>query len=163
MEENHILIAMVEDRPGVLQRIAGLFRKRNFNIDSITVGHSEKPGISRITLTVTGDLVILEQVMKQLNKIVEVLKVIELYKDNSVLRELALIKIKIENEANRSEIVSYINIFRGRIIDVSKNLIIVEITGDSSKVEAFINIVGSDKIKELARTGITAMGRGSSK
>jgi|TARA_B100002003_G_C14153017_1_gene554772 acetolactate synthase-1/3 small subunit len=163
MEENHVLIAMVEDRPGVLQRIAGLFRKRNFNIDSITVGHSEKPGISRITLTVTGDLVILEQVMKQLNKIVEVLKVIELYKDNSVLRELALIKIKIENEANRSEIVSYINIFRGRIIDVSKNLIIVEITGDSSKVEAFINIVGSDKIKELARTGITAMGRGSSK
>jgi|TARA_B100000959_G_C14941793_1_gene608141 acetolactate synthase-1/3 small subunit len=163
MEENHILIAMVEDRPGVLQRIAGLFRKRNFNIDSITVGHSEKPGISRITLTVTGDLVILEQVMKQLNKIVEVLKVIELYKDNSVLRELALIKIKIENEANRSEIVSYINIFRGRIIDVSNNLITVEITGDSSKVEAFINIVGSDKIKELARTGITAMGRGSSK
>ena len=148
MEENHILIAMVEDRPGVLQRIAGLFRKRNFNIDSITVGHSEKPGISRITLTVTGDLVILEQVMKQLNKIVEVLKVIELYKDNSVLRELALIKIKIENEANRSEIVSYINIFRGRIIDVSNNLITVEITGDSSKVEAFINIVGSDKIKE---------------
>jgi acetolactate synthase-1/3 small subunit len=163
MEENHILIAMVEDRPGVLQRIAGLFRKRNFNIDSITVGHSEKPGISRITLTVTGDLVILEQVMKQLNKIVEVLKVIELYKDNSVLREIALIKIKIENEANRSEIVSYINIFRGRIIDVSNNLITVEITGDSSKVEAFINIVGADKIKELARTGITAMGRGSSK
>jgi len=163
MSETHILVAMVEDRPGVMQRVSGLFRKRNFNIDSITVGHSEKPGVSRITMTVTGDHAVLEQVMKQLNKLIEVLKVIELDKGGSVMRELALVKIRTNNETARAEVVSYVSIFRGRIVDVSKDSVIVEITGDSSKIEAFVSLVSSFGVRELARTGVTAMSRGAGK
>jgi len=163
MSETHILIAMVNDKPGVMQRVSGLFRKRNFNIDSITVGRSEKPGVSRITLTVTGDYIVLEQVMKQLNKVVDVIKVVELDKGDSVMRELALVKIRTKNETARTEVVSYANIFRGRIVDVSKNSVIVEITGDSSKIEAFVSLVSSFGVRELARTGVTAMSRGAEK
>ncbi|MDP6612693.1 MAG: acetolactate synthase small subunit [Candidatus Hydrothermarchaeota archaeon] len=163
MSETHILIAMVNDKPGVMQRVSGLFRKRNFNIDSITVGRSEKPGVSRITLTVTGDHIVLEQVMKQLNKVVDVIKVVELDKGDSVMRELALVKIRTKNETTRTEVVSYANIFRGRIVDVSKNSVIVEITGDSSKIEAFVSLVSSFGVRELARTGVTAMSRGAEK
>ena len=163
MKEAHILVALVEDKPGVMQRVSGLFRKRNFNIDSITVGHSEKPGVSRMTLTVTGDHAVLEQVMKQLNKVIEVLKVIELDKKSSVQRELALVKIRTKDETARAEVVSYVNIFRGRIVDVSKDSLVVEITGDSSKIEAFVNLVSTFGIIELARTGVTAMSRGAGK
>lgn len=163
MKETHILVALVEDKPGVMQRVSGLFRKRNFNIDSITVGHSEKPGVSRMTLTVTGDHAVLEQVMKQLNKVIEVLKVIELNKKSSVQRELALVKIRTKNETARAEVVSYVNIFRGRIVDVSKDSLIVEITGDSSKIEAFVKLVSTFGVHELARTGVTAMARGAGK
>ncbi|MEE8402631.1 MAG: acetolactate synthase small subunit, partial [Candidatus Hydrothermarchaeaceae archaeon] len=115
-DETHILVALVEDRPGVMQRVSGLFRKRNFNIDSITVGHSEKEGISRITMTVSGDERIIEQVIKQLNKLIEVIKVTKLDNENSVMRELALVKIKVKNEAARGDMVQYVNIFRGRIV-----------------------------------------------
>jgi acetolactate synthase-1/3 small subunit len=163
MKDTHILVVLVEDRPGVMQRVSGLFRKRNFNIDSITVGHSEKPGMSRMTLMVTGDYTVLEQVMKQLNKLVEVLKVIELEKKSSVMRELALVKIRTKNETARAEVVSYVSIFRGRIVDVSKESLIVEITGDSTKIEAFVNLVSTFGVHELARTGVTAMSRGAGK
>jgi len=159
-DETHILVALVEDRPGVLQRVSGLFRKRNFNIDSITVGHSEKEGISRITLTATGDERIIEQVIKQLSKLIEVIKVIKLSRENSVTRELALVKIKVKNETARADIVQYTNIFRGRIVDVRKDSIIVEITGDRAKVDAFIEITRPFGIMELAKTGVTAMTRG---
>ncbi len=159
--ETHILVTLVEDRPGVMQRVSGLFRKRNFNIDSITVGHSEKEGISRITLTVEGDDSILEQVIKQLNKLIEVIKVTKLDSENSVTRELALIKIKVKNEASRADIVQYTNIFRGRIVDVRKDTMIVEITGDRAKLDAFIESVNSFGIVELAKTGVTAMTRGA--
>ena len=159
-DETHILVALVEDRPGVLQRVSGLFRKRNFNIDSITVGHSEKEGISRITLTATGDERIIEQVIKQLSKLIEVIKVIKLSRENSVTRELALVKIKVKNETARADIVQYVNIFRGRIVDVRKDSIIVEITGDRAKVDAFIEITRPFGIMELAKTGVTAMTRG---
>lgn len=158
--ETHILVALVEDRPGVMQRVSGLFRKRNFNIDSITVGHSEKEGISRITLTVAGDERIIEQVIKQLNKLIEVIKVTKLDRENSVMRELALIKINVKNETTRADIVQYVNIFRGRIVDVRKDSMIVEITGDRTKVDAFIELIGSFGIMELAKTGATAMTRG---
>lgn len=159
-DETHILVVLVEDRPGVMQRVSGLFRKRNFNIDSITVGHSEKEGISRITLMVAGDERIIEQVIKQLNKLVEVIKVTKLDRENSVMRELALIKIKVKNETARADIVQYTNIFRGRIVDVRKDSMIVEITGDRAKVNAFIESIGSFGIMELAKTGVTAMTRG---
>ncbi len=161
--ERHILSVLVEDKPGVMQRVSGLFRRRNFNIDSITVGHSEKKGISRITLTVAGDRKILEQVMKQLNKLIEVIKVSELSEKESVVRELALVKVRTKNEGIRSELISYANIFRGRIIDVSKDSMIIEITGDSEKIDAFIDLVKIYGILELARTGITAMVRGAKK
>ncbi|MBU2560359.1 acetolactate synthase small subunit [archaeon] len=159
--ETHILVTLVEDRPGVMQRVSGLFRKRNFNIDSITVGHSEKPGISRITLMVAGDEHVLEQVIKQLNKLIEVIKITELEDENSVQRELALIKIKVKNEAARADIVQYTNIFRGRIVDVRKDSMIVEITGDRAKLDAFIESVESFGVIELAKTGVTAMTRGA--
>jgi acetolactate synthase-1/3 small subunit len=161
MDKSHILVAWVEDRPGVMQRVSGLFRKRNFNIDSITVGHSEKKGISRMTLTVTGDDRVLEQVIKQLNKLIEVIKVTKLEREESVTRELALVKIGTKNEDVRAEIVQYVNIFRGRIVDVSKDSLIVEITGDSAKIDAFVKLMESYEIKELAKTGLTAMTRGS--
>jgi acetolactate synthase-1/3 small subunit len=160
MAEKHILSVLVEDRPGVMQRVSGLFRKRNFNIDSITVGHSKKEGISRIILTVQGDRATIEQVMKQLNKLIEVLKVIELPWEDSVARELVLVKIKTKDEGIRSEVVQYANIFRGRIVDVSKDSLIVEITGDATKVDAFLNLVKVFGIVEIARTGTTAMLRG---
>ncbi len=159
-DETHILVALVEDRPGVMQRVSGLFRKRNFNIDSITVGHSEKEGISRITMTVSGDERIIEQVIKQLNKLIEVIKVTKLDNENSVMRELALIKIKVKNEAVRGDIVQYVNIFRGRIVDVRQDSMIVEITGDNEKIDAFIESVRSFGIAEFAKTGVTAMTRG---
>lgn len=159
--ERYILSVLVEDKPGVMQRVSGLFRRRNFNIDSITVGHSEKKGVSRITLTVAGDRKILEQVMKQLNKLIEVVKVSELSEKDSVVRELALVKVRTKNEGVRSELISYANIFRGRIVDVSKNSMIIEITGDSEKIDAFIDLVKIYGILELARTGITAMIRGA--
>ena len=159
--ETHILVVLVEDRPGVMQRVSGLFRKRNFNIDSITVGHSEKEGISRITLTVAGDESILEQVTKQLNKLIEVVKITKLESENSVTRELALIKIKVKNETARADIVQYTNIFRGRIVDVRKDSMIVEITGDRAKLNAFIESVDSFGVVELAKTGVTAMTRGA--
>jgi acetolactate synthase-1/3 small subunit len=160
MAEKHILSVLVEDRPGVMQRVSGLFRKRNFNIDSITVGHSKKKGISRIILTLEGDSATVEQVMKQLNKLIEVLKVNELPWEDSVSRELVLVKIKTKEETLRSEVVQYANIFRGRIVDVSKESIIVEITGDTSKIDAFLNLVKVFGIAEIARTGTTAMLRG---
>jgi acetolactate synthase-1/3 small subunit len=159
-EQNHILVALVEDRPGVLQRVAGMFRKRNFNIDSITVGHSEKDGISRMTISVKGDVKVLEQMLKQLNKLIEVIKVMELPRDDMVSRELALVKIKTKDEKARAEVVQYANIFRGRIIDVRRESLIVEITGDSEKVDAFLKLASMFGIQELAKTGVTAMARG---
>lgn len=161
MTEKHILSVLVEDKPGVMQKVSGLFRRRNFNIDSISVGRSEKKGISRMTLTVTGDYHTLEQVLKQLNKLIEVLKIVKVEQAEAVTRELALVKINTKSESARAEIVSYVNIFRGRIVDVSKDSLIVEITGDSAKVDAFVNLVRVFGIKELAKTGLTAMTRGA--
>ena len=161
MNERYVLSVLVEDKPGVMQRVSGLFRRRNFNIDSITVGHSEKKGISRITLTVAGDRKVLEQVMKQLNKLIEVIKVSQLNMEESVVRELALVKVRTKNEATRSELISYANIFRARIVDVSRDSMIIEITGDEDKIDAFIDLVKTYGIIELARTGVTAMIRGA--
>ncbi|WP_457554675.1 acetolactate synthase small subunit [Candidatus Pyrohabitans sp.] len=161
MEKTHYIVALVEDRPGVMQRVSGLLRKRNFNIDSISVGATEIPGISRITMTVRGDRVVLEQVMKQLNKLIEVVKVSELNPKESVVRELALIKVSVKSADARAEVVQYANIFRGRIVDVAKRSMVVEITGDEDKVNAFIELMRGYGIKEIARTGKTIMARGT--
>ena len=160
MEHRHVISALVLNKPGVLQRISGLFTRRGFNISSITVGTTENPQISRVTIVVNGDDKILEQVIKQLNKLIEVIKVSELEEKKSVQRELCLIKIYAPTESAKSQVIQYTNIFRGKIVDLSVETLTVEITGDEDKINAFIDLVRPLGIKEMARTGPTALMRG---
>ncbi|ADC66293.1 acetolactate synthase, small subunit [Ferroglobus placidus DSM 10642] len=155
----HTLAALVENKPGVLAKVAGLFRRRGFNIESLAVGITEKPQISRMTIVVDGDDKTIEQVTKQLNKLIEVLKVSDVTK-NSVERELALVKVNATPQT-RGEIIEIANIFRGRIVDVARDSFIIEITGDEDKINAFIDLMRQYGIKEVARTGKIAMQRGS--
>lgn len=155
----HIVSALVENKPGVLARIATLFAARGFNIDSLAVGETDDPTVSRMTITVRGDEKILEQVEKQLNKLVDVIKVWEYSKVEHVERDLALIKVK-ANKANRSEILQIVDIFRADIVDVSPETVIIEVTGDEEKILALVNMLKPFGIKEMVRTGIVAMARG---
>lgn len=157
--EYHIISVLVEDKPGVLQKIAGLFTRRDFNIDSITVGESEVEGLSRMVITVNADKTGLEQVTKQLNKLVDIIKIKDITK-NAVQRELCLIKVNIPNEKARAEIMQYSNIFRAKIVDVSEETLIIELTGDIEKINAFISLLKGYGIKKISRTGLTAMSRG---
>jgi acetolactate synthase-1/3 small subunit len=159
-QRTHIISALVLHKPGVLQRVAGLFTRRGFNIESITVGTSEQKGIARMTIMAKGNEKVLEQITKQLNKIIDVIKVRDLEPENTVKRELCLIKVHSPTEKVRSEVIQYVNIFRGRIIDVSPETLTVEITGRSDKIDALIDLVMTFGIKEIARTGPTAMSRG---
>ena len=163
MEEgtNRVVSAIVENKPGVLHNVANLFRRRNFNIESITVGPTEQKDIARITITVNEDEKTLEQVIKQVAKQIDVLKVAELESGNYVMRELALIKVKVGDSKERSDIINFVDVFRGRIIDVSTDSITVEITGAPDKIDAFLNLMKTFGIIELARTGITALARGA--
>ena len=137
--------------------IANLFRRRNFNIESITVGPTEQPDIARMTITVNEDEKTVEQVVKQVAKQIDVLKVAELEQGNFVMRELSLIKVKVSDSKERSDIINFVDVFRGRIIDVSTDSITVEITGSPDKIDAFLNLMKTFGIIELARTGITAL------
>lgn len=154
------LVVLMEDKPGVLSRVSNLFRRRNYNIESLTVGHSETPGISRMTVVVFADDAMLEQVAKQLYKLINVTKVSEVDTDEAVMRELALIKVHAPSE-KRAEIKQVVDIFRAQIIDVAIDSMIIEITGDESKVESLIAILKPFGIKELTRTGRVAMMRGA--
>jgi acetolactate synthase-1/3 small subunit len=156
----HTLVALVEDRPGVLNRVANLFRRRGFNIDSITVGHSEKPDISRMTIVVDGSGASVEQVRKQLDKLIETLKVQDITNEGIVAREMALIKVK-ATSATRSEIMQIVDIFRANIVDVSMESLIIEVTGDEEKLDSLLNLLRTFEIKEVVRTGRIAMTRGS--
>ena len=155
----HIISTLVENKPGVLQKVAGLFTRRDFNIDSITVGGSEVEGLARMVITVKADDKILEQVTKQLNKLVDVIKIKDITK-NAVKRELCLVKVNIPNEIARAEIIQYVNIFRAKIVDVTEETLIIEITGDIEKNNAFISLLNGYGIKRISRTGLTAMARG---
>lgn len=155
----HVISTLVENKPGVLQKVAGLFTRRDFNIDSITVGESEVNGLARMVITVKADEKILEQVTKQLNKLVDVVKIKDISK-NAVKRELCLIKVNIPNEKSRAEIMQYANIFRAKIVDVTEETLIIEITGDMEKINAFISLLKGYGIKKISRTGLTAMARG---
>ena len=157
--EYHIISVLVEDKPGVLQKVAGLFTRRDFNIDSITVGESEVEGLSRMVITVNADKTGLEQVTIQLNKLVDIIKIKDITK-NAVQRELCLIKVNIPNEKARAEIMQYSNIFRAKIVDVSEETLIIELTGDIEKINAFISLLKGYGIKKISRTGLTAMSRG---
>ncbi|HXY73899.1 MAG TPA: acetolactate synthase small subunit [Dehalococcoidales bacterium] len=155
----HTLVALVENQPGVLNRVASLFRRRGFNIESITVGHSEMPGMSRMTLVVDGSGTSVEQVRKQLEKLIETFKVTDITDESSVVRELALIKVK-ATSTTRSEIIQMVDIFRANIVDVSPESLTIEVTGDEDKLESFLGLLKNFGIKEVCRTGRIAMTRG---
>lgn len=157
--KNHVISTLVENKPGVLQKVASLFTRRSFNIDSITVGESEVENLARMVIVVNGSDKILEQVIKQLNKLVDVVKIKDVSK-NAVNRELCLIKVKVNDERARLEIMQYVNIFRAKIIDVCEETLIIEITGDVDKINAFISLLKTYGIEQISRTGLTAMIRG---
>jgi len=156
----HTLIALVEDKPGVLNRMASLFRRRGFNIESIAVGHSELPHLSRMTIVVNGSASMLEQVRKQLDKVIDVIKVTDITESDMIARELALIKVK-ATPATRSEIMQIVDIFRANIVDVASDSVTIEVTGDEEKINSLFNLLRGFGIKEVARTGCIAMTRGS--
>ena len=155
----HILSILVENKPGVLTRIAGLFARRGFNIETLTVGPTDNEQFSRITLTVDGALHPIDQVTKQLHKLVNVLKIRDLEPAGTVTRELALFKVTAEAQA-RSEILEFTEIFRGRVVDTTRRSITVEVTGNSEKIEAFERVVRNYGLIEMMRTGEIAMARG---
>ena len=151
---------LVDNSSGVLSRVAGLFSRRGYNIDSLTVGETLDPKLSRMTITVTGDDDILEQIEKQLAKLIDVKEIVELPHDESVCRELVLVKVECDT-TRRQEIIAISDIFRANIVDVSTESVIIELTGAQSKLNAFIELLNGFKITELARTGITGLARGA--
>lgn len=156
----HTITALVEDRPGVLNRVASMFRRRGFNIASLAVGHSEIPNLSRMTFVVNGDDQVVEQVTKHLHKLIDVIKVSDISEDNAVTRELALIRVR-ANVQSRGEIMQIVDLFRANIIDVATDSIIVEVVGDEDKVDALQRLLGSFGVMEVMRTGTVAMSRGT--
>ncbi len=158
--QGRTIVALVEDRPGVLNRVSSLFRRRGFNIASLAVGKSEQPNLSRMTFVVDGDERTIEQVTKQLNKLIEVVKVSELAEEDIVARELAMIKVH-ATPTTRSEIIQLVDIFRANIVDVSPHSLIIEITGEEDKINALYQLLRPFGIRELMRTGRIAIVRGS--
>ena len=156
---SHVLSLLVEDKPGLLTRVAGLFARRGFNIEALAVGKSEVEGLSRITVVVDVDEMPLEQVTKQLNKLVNVIKIVELDPSASVMREHLLIKVRVDN-TTRSQILEAVTLFRARVVDVSPAALVVEVTGDSGKVQALLRMLEPYGIKEIAQSGLLAIGRG---
>ncbi|MBI2846583.1 MAG: acetolactate synthase small subunit [Chloroflexi bacterium] len=159
MNNKHTIIAFVEDKPGVLNRIASKWRQRGFNIESLAVGISETPGLSRMTFVVDGATTDVDQVVKQLKKLINVIKIVDITDEDMVSRELALIKVS-ANPPARSQIIEIVDIFRAGIVDVSKDSLIVEITGDEEKVNAIVELLQPFGIKEMVRTGKVSMLRG---
>jgi len=156
----HILSVLVENHAGVLLRVAGLFGRRGFNIDSLVVGVTESPAFSRMTIVVECDDKLIEQVMKQLNKLIDVIKVRALSEGNSVNRELALIKVSAPQET-RHEIIQMVNIFRAKVVDVAKDSLTIEVTGTPEKIIALCDMLAQYGILEMARTGMVSLERGS--
>jgi acetolactate synthase I/III small subunit len=156
----HTLIAIVLDKPGVLNRVSSLMRARNFNIDSLAVSHTDQPDTSRMTITLHGDDVAVEQAAKQLYRLIDVLKVQDVTSEPTVEHELALVKVR-ATESNRAEILRLVELSRGRVVDLVDGSVIVEVTGTESEVDAFVALVRTYGIKELVRTGAVVMARGS--
>jgi acetolactate synthase-1/3 small subunit len=159
MINKHTISAWVNDQPGVLQRISGLFGRRGFNIDSITVGNSEEPGLSRMIIVTTGDEQTVDQIEKQLSKLIDVIKVDHLSSSEMVARELCFIKVRVE-PSRRPEILGVVNTFRASVIDIGPNSLIVQVVGELYKIEAMVELLKPYGILELTRTGATAMRRG---
>ena len=150
---------LVDNNPGLLSRVAGLFSRRGYNVDSITAGTTEDPNVTRITIVASGDELILSQIEKQVSKLEDVIEVRVLKTGESVFRELIMVKVRVD-AAHRGEVISIADIFRAKIIDVEKESLVVELTGNQTKLEAFLNLLDGYEILELARTGIIGLGRG---
>jgi acetolactate synthase-1/3 small subunit len=156
----HVLSLLVEDKPGLLTRVAGLFARRGFNIQSLAVGQTELEGLSRITVVVDVEDLPLEQVTKQLNKLINVIKIVELDDAQSVQREHMLIKVRVDN-STRSQVLEAVNLFRARVVDVATDALVIEVTGDTGKIQALLRVLDPYGIKEIAQSGLLAIGRGS--
>jgi acetolactate synthase-1/3 small subunit len=156
----HTLSVLVEDQPGVLARISALFSRRGFNIDSLAVGPTELSGVSRMTIVVNVEELPLEQVTKQLNKLVNVLKIVELDQDSAVQRELLLVKVKADHD-NRSAVLEIVELFRAKVVDVAVDTVTIEATGSRDKLEALLRVLEPHGVKELVQSGMVAVGRGS--
>ncbi len=156
----HTVAVLVENKPGVLARVSGLFSRRGFNIESLAVGVTENADTSRMTIVVSGDDKVLEQVMKQLNKLIDVIRVSDIPPEDSVNRELALIKVGVDSNT-RAEVMQIVDIFRAKIVDVGVKSLIVEVTGDESKINAIDQLLRQFGVKEMVRTGKVAMNRGA--
>ena len=156
----HVLSLLVEDKPGLLTRVAGLFARRGFNISSLAVGTTEVEGLSRITVVVQVSGLPLEQITKQHNKLINVLKIVELDSSQAVEREHMLVKVRVDN-STRSQVLEAVNLFRARVVDVAPDSLVIEVTGDTPKVEAFLRVLDPYGIKEIAQSGLLAIGRGS--
>lgn len=155
----YVLSVLVDNQAGVLSRVSGLFSRRGFNIDSLTVGVTSDPSVSRMTIVVTGDEYVLEQIIKQLSKLVEVISIRHCQPQETVMRELALIKVAVDG-AKRPQVIETANIYRARIVDVSVDSVVIEVTGSEDKIASLIRLLEPIGIRELVRTGLTAMGRG---
>ncbi|WP_284234471.1 acetolactate synthase small subunit [Arenivirga flava] len=156
----HVLSLLVEDKPGLLTRVAGLFSRRGFNIQSLAVGPTELEGLSRITVVVDVEDLPLEQVTKQLNKLVNVIKIVELDPAQSVQREHLLIKVRVDN-TTRSQVLEATSLFRAHVVDVASDALVIELTGDSGKAKAFLRILEPYGVKEIVQSGLVAVARGS--
>ncbi len=156
---NRTLIALVEDKPGVLNRVASLFRRRAFNIESLTVGHTEQPGVSRMTIVVNTEGTDAQKVAQNLQKLVNVIRVEDVTETPAVMRDLALVKV--QTNGNRSEVLQIVETFRARVVDVSLNSLMIEVTGDEGKVDAITQLLRPYGLKEMVRTGKIAMVRGA--
>jgi len=157
--KTHTLSVLVEDKPGVLARVAALFSRRGFNIESLAVGATEQKDMSRMTIVVSAEETPLEQITKQLNKLINVIKIVEQEDDNSVARELVLIKVRAD-AGTRSQVIEAVNLFRGKVIDVSPEALTIEATGDNGKLEALLRVLEPFGIREIAQSGMVSMSRG---
>ena len=155
------LIALVEDKPGVLTRVASLFRRRNYNIESLAVGHTEEPGISRMTIVVNSTKTDVEKVVQNLYKLVNVIRVEDITAQPMVFRDLALVKVKAEGGSARSEVMQLVDTFRARVVDVALDTLMVEVTGTDDKIDGLVDVLRPYGIIEMVRTGRVAMARGS--
>ena len=160
-ERTFVVGTLVSHKPGVLHKVANMFRRRNFNIESISVGPTDERDLARMTMTLAGNEWMARQLVKQLEKTLDVVATTVLDEKNSVLRELALIKVTAADSKARSAIIDWTNIFRGQVIDASPESVVIEVTGTPDKIDAFIELAKSVGLKEIARTGVTALERGS--
>lgn len=157
----HTVAILVEDLPGVMARVASLFTRRGFNIDSIAVGHSETPGISRMTIIVNGDEKVLEQIMKQLNKLIDVIRVRDIPSDSIIERELVLVRVHVESLTVRSEIIQLVEIFKAKVVYVERNALTIEMSGNEDKINGLLNLLKPFGIREIVRTGMIAINKNS--